>query len=208
MTERKLGITTETSEETQGSKFIPINSEEDSIQENRYLKELEVGENDQDGQAVSYFQVVVRDSEDRTANKRYFEPRIDGRFINTEEDLAKADQKLLKVLANLIRRFKGDQAETPQVSNWKDMFTQTKRIIEETSGWEKVNLRVKVILNKDDFPTLPGYAPIFENATTPKSESKLKVMPEYNDRVVKNNDTSSPDSDLAAAPAGGIDVDF
>lgn len=196
---REIGINKETTETTEGGKFIRVVDEESAIQEGRFIESIEVGDA---ANGNAYLQVNIVDKEGKTANKRFFEPSL-GQYIESDEALDKADQKLIKVVANLLRRFRGEGVSTPTLGSWKEMFEHVKKEVEGTTGWQNKELRIKLILNKEDFPTLPGYAPIFEDISVPKDQSKLKIEPDFNDRVTKK-EAPAPSSEGANAP----EIDF
>jgi len=190
-----IGFDKNTSENT--SKFIVIN-EGNAINENRYLEELSSETNDS---GVSYLEVTIRDRTGATANRRYYEPKIGG-FINDEKDLNKAIGKVTGVTAGLVRRFKGeDYAITAET--WKEYFNKVVSTIKGIQGWREKELRVKIVYNKDGFPTLPGYPPVFEDPSIPRSESKLSITP-YD---VVNPVKIEPDTDISDSSSEN-DVDF
>lgn len=183
----------ENTSEVGGGKFIDV-TKETAIRGGRFIQSITVG--DYEGQP--YLDVVVVDREEKTANKRFFEPKEGGTYTDTPEKFTKETNKLLKVTANLVRRFKGEKAVLAGAT-WKEYFENVKKAVEETPGWNKKELRVKVILragkNKDGdigyYPTLPGYAPVFEDITIPISETKLRVG-QYDMVVVPQGVTPDP----------------
>ena len=163
-----FGFDSETkSEEAVTGKFIPA-----GINNNVMLKE--VAFNDEGDN--HFMEITMEDKEGRTVNRRYFDPS------NDRYDVAKAVNKFNKVCKNLATKFLGDDFEMEGAKSFKAFVNNFAKAMKPHFGTG--NLRVKVILNKGDFPTLPGYAPIFESMEVTPAESKLFINAEF-DRVEK-----------------------
>lgn len=171
-----IGFNEETPEGSQ-SKFIDVTPEK-SIAGGRFLNDISVSDAES---GDCYLNVEIRDKDNKTANRRFYEPKIGG-FVKNEDDLKKAQNKIVGIGANIVRRYKGEQASISG-ANWREFFNNIVTAVKNTSDWDKKEIRAKVVLNKDNFPTLPGYPPIFEDISIPTSESKLRLT-EY-DNVVK-----------------------
>ena len=180
----------ENTQETSGSKFIQV-TPETAIKAGRFIKELKFEENN----GNPYFEIVVTNAQGQTANRRYYEPKIDGNIIKDANDLKKSVTKFNSVMANLSRRFLGEGYKPQGVTD----FTSLCKVIMKDVGNKYVNkeLRIKLILTEKNFPTLPTYAPIFENVET--SPSKLEINARF-DKVVSTYkaDDAKPDADTSA----------
>ena len=190
MAETNYGFDETTAEASSGSKFIQV-TPETAVATGRFIKELKFEEND----GNPFLEIIVCNAQGQTANRRYFQPKIDGTYVKNEEELKKAVTKFNSIMANLARRFLGEGYKPQNVT---DFTTLCKTIIKDV-GNKYVNkeLRIKVIL-KNNFPTLPAYAPIFEDVAT----SPTKLMVNSIDTVVstyKGKSDVTPDAD---APAG------
>ena len=174
----KYGVNKDTVE-IGGGKFIQVDRLT-CIATGRYLDEVETGKTD-DG--VPFLQISVRENDGKTAQRRYFEPRIDGEYINNEKDLEKAENKFNALVANLMRIFYGDNYDTGEVDSFETYVKKIESDVKRSPGWNKREMRVKLVLNPKDYPTIPSYAPVFEDAKIPLAESKLKIGP-Y-DRIEK-----------------------
>lgn len=186
----KYGISKDTVE-IGGGKFIQVDRTT-AISTGRYLENIEYGVTDNGNK---FIEVTVREKDGKTASRKYFEPTIDGNYVKTEEELEKVGNKFNTLMANLTRRFLGDNYVVENVSSFEEYCKRIAADIKRVPGWDKKEMRVKVVLNKDDYPTLPGYAPAFEDASVPLAESKLKIG-QY-DKVESDNVT--PDADTNAA---------
>jgi hypothetical protein len=183
--------------EGSSSKFIEVTPEK-AIAAGRFIKDITAEVNES---GKSFLNVEIIDKEEKTANRRYYEPSVDGSIIKNENDLEKATVKLVGVGANIVRRFKGEDVAISGAT-WKEYFENIVKAVKGTPDWNKKELRVKIILNSSGFPTLPGYAPIMENLNIPISESKLKIT-QY-DTVVAA--PVKPDTDTPTTP--GKDYEF
>lgn len=163
-----------TSEVTATGKFIPA-----GIQDNITFRSAIWLEDAGGGNPA--LEIIFEDADGRTVSKRYFDPS------KSQYDVEKAVNKFNKIAKNLATKFLGDNAAisgTDFKSFCQNLITQL------TPHFGSPNkLRVKVILNNSDFPTLPGYAPICELMTVSKEQSTLKIMENFRDRVVPNNVT-------------------
>jgi len=172
-------------------------SPETSIATGRYLDKLEYRKTDK-----SEFLIVgVRDKAGKTASKIYFAPKIGG-FIKTEEDLSKEQTRFSRILQNLTRSLLGEEYETGAVSSF-EMFC--KKVIADipTSLYNK-ELRIKVILDKNNRATLPTGSPIFEDPIRVSPEdSKLKVYPK--EKVVKSEVVMDEDPDEKSVKKTEVD---
>jgi hypothetical protein len=200
----------ESTSEIGGGKYINIDPET-AISEGRYLKSLEVGKLDNGN---CYLDVVIRDNQDKIANRRYFEPSMGG-WVDSEEKLKKETNKLIKVITNLIRRFRGNTAKVSG-NTWEEVFNNVKALITGTPGWQALEMRVKLILKEVDIngdtvylPTLPGYAPIFEDTSVSIEKSALKINKNLSNEIVSVPTAVSitPDKEVGGT-ATVEDVDF
>jgi hypothetical protein len=190
----------ESTVESSGSKFIQV-TPETAIATGRFIKELKFEENE----GNPYIEISVVNVQGQTANRRYYAPKIDGTYTKTEEDLKKAVVKFNSLMANLSRRFLGESYKPAGVAD----FSSLCKVIIKDIGTKYVNkeLRVKVILNKDNFPTLPAYAPVFEDVATVPSKLVINKV----DNVVSTykKPDATPDTDSqGGVPATDPDLPF
>lgn len=180
------GFTAETKEQ-EVSKFIQV-TPETAIATGRFIKDLKY----EDNNGNPYFEVTVINKENQTANHRWYQPKIDGTIIKTQEELDKKISQFNGVMANLSRRFLGENYVPQGVTSFE---TFCKRIIADI-GNKYINkeLRIKVVLNKNNYPVLPNYSPIFEDITTNPSKLSItkydKVVSDYKPSDVKPDNDS------------------
>lgn len=180
---------------SEGSKFIRV-SPETAISNDRFVTKLEtgVGEN-----GNAWLQCTVTDSAGATANKRWFEPSMGG-YIDDAEKLKKAEDKTLKIIMNLVRRFKGNEVSIKGV-NYKEFFDSAVAAVQSVPNWDKKPLQILVVNGKptDDgavFPTLPNFPPIFAENNAPVGTLRIT---EYHDVKAWEPSGVTPDEDITVA---------
>lgn len=178
------------------SKFIVV-SPETAISAGRYVTELTTGNMD-DGKA--WLQCVITDNTGATANKRWFEPTM-GQYITTEEDLKRAQTKIIGIVANLVRRFKGEEYVMTGATTFKEFFDKAVAAIKSTPNWDKEEIQVLVVNGKPTadggvFPTLPNFPPIFDDVNSDKP--KLSISDKYHDVKAWEGSAVTPDNDGAS----------
>lgn len=146
-------------------------TEDNAIDTGRFLNRVEYRCTDAD---VEFFTIEIIDREGFTARKSYFKPEIGKGFIKDEEELQKQQQKFSRVMKNLMFVLHGSDFETGQVSGFKEFCDIIRENI--THSMMKKEMRVKVVLDKDNRPTLPNYPLIFEDANVSPEDSKLRIL--------------------------------
>ena len=195
------------------SKFIQV-SPETAIADGRFVVGLEVGEGDYGYGNIAWLQCDVEDTTGAKASARWFEPVMGGSWIKTEADLKKAQNSLVSLVANLVRRYKGEDYVMTGAATFKEFFEKAVRAIQSTPNWDKKELRIVVINGRptDDgakFPTLPRYAPVFADKgdTTKLSLTKKDGSMKY-DVEAWVAPAVTPDDDITIGGDTESTVDF
>jgi len=171
---------------SEGKSFIKV-TPKTAISTGRFIKDIRFVPA-KDG-ANAYLEIEVRDANNATASRRYYEPKIDER-IKDEEALEAAQRKINAVAKNLTTKFLGEDYKITGVKTFEEFCNKIITDIKKTPGWDKKELRIKVVLNANGYPTLPSYSPIFELATVPPEQSILAINPRFD--VVEG---AEPDED-------------
>lgn len=210
-----FGIT-ENTHEGSAPKFILV-SPETAIADDRRIENLETGQTD-DAAAKAWIQVEVIDSVGSRVNKRYYEPRMGDMYIDTQDKFNKAIAKVNGVLTNLVRRFKGEQFVLTGATSALDFFNKVVEAIKSTPNWNEKDLRILVVngktTDKGTFPTLPNFAPIFEDVSVPIEKSKLKIGKNHDVKYIPytgGDDVASdvaPDNDAPAPTGDDVEAGF
>jgi len=180
----------ENTKEGSPGKFIQI-TPETAIAEGRYIDKLEFVEGNN-----PYFKVTVKNAQGQTAQKFWFEPKKDEMYTKTDADLKKKVTQFNGVMANLTRRFLGENYKPERVTTFESLC---KIVIKDIGNkYEGKELRIKCVYDKNGFPSLPNVAPIFEDLVT--NPSKLIINPKY-DNVIssykpRNNDSTDAATEL------------
>lgn len=179
------------SESSTNGKFVPA-----GIQENLEFTDIsfvknEPGKND-------YLEVSMTDRYGRTVNKRFYEPSAT-QFKTLDQEIIKFN----KVAQNLSHKFLGKEHMITGVTSFESLCR--KLISDIGSLYKGVNtIRTKVVLNKDGFPTLPNYAPIWERGDEISvNDTKLIINPAFDKVTVEK-----PDEDVPPITSGGADDEF
>lgn len=185
------------------SKFIGVTAET-CVDKNRFFDDFII---DFD---KKFLDIIVRDSSGVTAKKRYFFPELGKGFIKDAETLKKEEQKLLKIIGNIAKEFFGDDYKSPAADSLIDLTSKVVNEIKlKLSDWKSREMWIKVVLDKNNFSTLPSYSPICRKASESKDDVLkygLKVIPLF-DKTVQTAITPTPDATQqeAQAPAAKKD---
>jgi hypothetical protein len=153
----------------EGKSFPIVINETNAIARGRYINRLEYRQSDK----AEWFTIEVRDRAGNTARKSYFAPKKNA-WIKTDEDLAKEQGKFSRVIKNLTDTVLSRSYETGEVASFKEFCNKV--ISDIGKAYVDKELRVKLVLDKENRPTLPKFAPMFEDPImVADSETKLVV---------------------------------
>lgn len=180
------GITEDTVSEESSSKFMLP-----GINEGTFVTKIEFVADPSN----SYLLIEMENKDGKTVNRRYFQPKIDGNIVKDAKDLKKSVDTVVKIIANLARKFKGEN----YVCEGTDFTSLCRNVIAAIGDSYKGKvLRTKVLLNKKNYPVLPAYAPIWEDPTVVTAEhSKLSI----NDIDKVKRSEQDADTDTSAGTA-------
>ena len=169
-------------------------TKENAISRNRYIKNIEYRKTDK----AEFLTIEVRDKDGNTARKSFFPPKIGVGFIQTKETLEKEEAKFNRVMSNLTEVLLSRKYETGPVASFEEFC---KKIIGDIgkSYYDK-ELRIKLVYDSKNRPTLPNFPIMFEdpsivsdNNTRMKITQWDKVEPvEIKMDEDKKSDTTTP----------------
>jgi hypothetical protein len=143
-----------------GGKATPIViTKDNAIARGRFINKVEYRRTDK----AEFLTIEVRDGAGNTARKSYFPPIIGKGFIKNKEDQEKEITKLNRVIKNLTTVFLGKDYETGPVSSFEGFCNKV--IADLGKVYYNRELRVKLVYDKQNRPTLPTYPPTFEDPT-------------------------------------------
>lgn len=191
------GFDDKTKDTESGSKFLKA-----GIQEGIFLKEVKF--NPAKDNVAASLEITCTNKEGQTVARKYFEPRIDGKIIKDEAGINQAISKFSKVVANLTRKFLGENYSIANQPNFESFCKKTiEDLYTKKSLFDTTELRTKVVLNTSGYPTLPGYAPIWEVVSkVPAAESKLVINERFDvvDQPKTNKESGQQDLGLPEDP--------
>lgn len=152
-------------------KTLPIEINKDNaIARGRYINRIEYRKTDK----AEYLTIEVRDKAGNTARKSYFPPKIGSGFVQTTEQLEKEQHKFNRTIENLTSVLLSPSYETGPVATFEEFCN---RIISDIgkSYFDK-ELRIKLVLDKKNYPTLPAWPIIFEDpSVVSDTATKMKI---------------------------------
>ena len=187
--------------------LIVVN-EENAISTGRYIKNIEYRKTDK----AEFITIEVRDEAGATARKSYFPPKIGTGFVQTKEQLEKEQNKFNRVMSNLTNVLISPSYETGTVDSFEEFCNKVINDIGK-SYYDK-ELRIKLVLDKKNFPTLPNYPIMFEDPTLVSDSSTRMKLTQWDkvkpSEIVMDEDkkddldiakkTTDDDSDLSDLP--------
>lgn len=145
-------------------------TKDNAIATGRYIKNIEYRKTDK----AEFLTIEVKDEAGATARKSYFPPKIGTGFVQTKADLEKEQNKFNRVITNLTGVLIGPGYETGTVDSFEEFCNKV--ITDIGKNYYEKELRIKLVLDKKNFPTLPNYPIMFEDPTLVKeSETRMKI---------------------------------
>lgn len=178
--------------ESTPSKFVLIEKEDDFVQDNVYIKSLEL-----DPEENRYFQVTAeRNGQQMQTQRQYFPDKSSAR---NEETFKKASQIKRGLLANILRKFKGEDAAV-QADNWVDMVRKIDEACKPHYSSTPLRVKLELVENQGKFySNISTFSP-FENMSVPSNQSKLRVTAK-DKQMLRNKleeEKVKPDSDSSS----------
>jgi len=181
-----------TTEEATPSKFVLVDKEEDFIQDNVYIKSVDI---DPEGR---YFQIQAEKNGQQLQTQRQYFPERER--SQSDETFKKAVSIKRGLLTSLLRKF---HSEDPviEATGWVDMVQKVDNLCKDKYATTPLRVKLELVENKGKYYTnISTFAP-FENMTVPRSETELKVTAKDR-QMLANKSTEekvTPDSDTPAA---------
>jgi hypothetical protein len=173
---------------------LPIEiTKENAIARGRFINRVEYRKTDKG----EFCAIEVIDKAGNTARKSYFPPKIGVGFVKTQADFDKEQGKFNRTMKNLTNVLLGKDYETGNVSTFEEFCN---RIISDI-GKVYINkeLRIKLVYNSKNLPTLPAYPTMFEDPTL-ISDADTKMTLTQWDKVEKTeipmDEDKKPDIEL------------
>ena len=188
-----------------GGNYILINSEEDFIQENLFVKELVLSEDNR------WYQITCeKDGKEVSTQRQYFP---DPATAKDDASYKKAVSIKQALLTNFMRRFAGEQAVV-KATSWPELVNRINMMC--SPKYKLVPLRVKLELVEGRgqyegkfFTNISTFAP-FENMTVPRKQTKLFIGKVDKEKLAQKlaEDAVQADEDTGASVDPSIEATF
>ena len=144
-------------------------TKENCISRGRYISKLEFRKSDK----AEWLNIEVKDREGRIARRSYFPPAI-GLYVKDEAALTKEKQKFNSMMRNLTGVLLSPKYETGPVSSFAEFCNKV--ISDIGKSYHDKELRIKLVYNSKNQPSLPNWPVMFEDPIVISDEmSKMKI---------------------------------
>jgi hypothetical protein len=145
-------------------------TKDNAISRGRFISNLEFRKSDK-GQ---WFSIDVRDKEGKGARKSYFPPVLGSQYIQTQEVYQKELRKFNSMMRNLTDVLLSKKYETGPVSSFEEFCNKV--ISDIGKSYVGKELRIKLVYDSKNKPTLPAWPLMFEDPIQVSDlESKMKL---------------------------------
>lgn len=153
----------------EGRSLPIVINKDNAIARGRFIKNIEYHKTDK----AEYLTIEVRDKDGNTARRSYFPPKI-GLYIKDAEQLKKEQSKFNRTMENLTTVLLSSNYETGEVDTFEQFCN--KIISDIGKSYYGKELRIKLVYNSKNFPTLPNYPVMFEDPTLVSDDAtKMKI---------------------------------
>ena len=148
---------------------IVINKD-NAIARGRYINKIEYRKTDK----AEFLTIEVIDKNGMTARKSYFPPQLGKGFVKTQEDFDKEQSKFNRVMKNLTNVLLTSDYETGEVASFEQFCNKV--ISDIGKSYYSKELRIKLVYDKKNWPTLPAWPTMFEDPTKiSDADSKMTI---------------------------------
>lgn len=150
---------------------LPITiNEENAISRGRFINRIEYSKNDRG----EYLVIEIMDKAGHSARAFYSPPKKGAGFIKTDEELKKEQSRFNRMMENLTKTILGSDYETGDVDSFESFC---KKVISDLGrSYYRKELRVKLVYDTKNRPTLPKWPVMFEDPILISDENtKMKI---------------------------------
>jgi len=157
-------------------RFSPIVINKDNaISRGRFISKIEYRKTDK----AEFLTIEIKDNAGNTARRSYFPPKL-GVYIKDAEQLKKEENKFNRTMEDLTKVLLSPNYETGEVATFEEFCN--KIIADIGKSYYDKELRVKLVYDKKNRPTLPNYPVMFEDPTI-VSDNNTKMQITQWDKV-------------------------
>jgi hypothetical protein len=153
-----------------GGRLPIVITKENAISRGRFIKNVEYRKND----TAEWLTIEVADKAGNTARKSYFPAKIGSGFVTTQEQVTKEQQKFNRTMENLTKVLLSSNYETGEVNTFEEFCKKV--IFDIGKSYYDKELRIKLVYDSKNRPTLPNYPTMFEDPSLVSDENtKMKI---------------------------------
>ena len=157
-------------------RFSPIVINKDNaISRGRFISKIEYRKTDK----AEFLTIEIKDNAGNTARRSYFPPKL-GVYIKDAEQLKKEENKFNRTMEDLTKVLLSPNYETGEVATFEEFCN--KIIADIGKSYYDKELRIKLVYDKKNRPTLPNYPVMFEDPTI-VSDNNTKMQITQWDKV-------------------------
>lgn len=185
----------------EGNSGEPIVLTKDNcISRGRFISKVEYRKSDK----TEWLNIEVKDNEGKIARRSYFPPVLGSQFIKDEATLVKEKQKFNSMMRNLTGVLLSPKYETGPVSSFAEFCNKV--ISDIGKSYYDKELRIKLVYNSKNLPTLPNWPTMFEDPILVSDDmSKMKIT-EY-DKLVPSEIAMDKEPNTSSIPTKSIAAD-
>ena len=155
----------------EGSALPIVVTKDNAIARGRFINKIEYRKTDK----AEFLTIEVIDKAGNTARKSYFPPnKIGSQYVPDQAAFDKEMDRFNKTMKNLTNVLLGKDYETGSVATFEQFCN---RIISDIGkSYANKELRVKLVYDKKNYPTLPAWPTMFEDPTLISDvDTKMKI---------------------------------
>lgn len=157
----------------EGKKLPIVINKDNAISKGRYINNIEYRKTDK----AEFLTIEVIDKAGMTARKSFFPPKMGSGYVKTKEDFEKEQSKFNRVMKNLTNVLLSPDYETGEVATFEAFCNKV--ISDIGKSYYQKELRIKLVYDKKNWPTLPNYPTMFEDPTKVSDGESKMVLSQY-----------------------------
>jgi hypothetical protein len=92
---------------------------------------------------------------------------------NDPEKLISKKANQIKRVKHIVTKFISEEVYDVTATSYKEFYEKTVTLLKD--NYKNVKVRIKIVLNNNNYTTLPNYTPFIERMDVPKDKTKLDI---------------------------------
>lgn len=184
----------------EGRSLPIVINKDNAIARGRYIRNIEYRKTEK----AEFLTIEVIDKDGMTARKSYFPPQLGKGYVKTKEDFDKEQNKFNRVMKNVTSVLLSSDYETGVVDSFESFCNKV--ISDIGKSYYNKELRIKLVYDKKNFPTLPAWPTMFEDPTKIADSDTKMTITQY-DKVEPTVLEMDIDTTPASVPEKKDDLD-